>query len=216
MGTISVMSYGLDSEKPKVLNCGDQEIIYVSDLCKKGRLKRFISKNKVDRVVLKGSPPKFIEKELEKAGVTLCTGENFVKSVYEKLIRRTFKTLSDFDTCTVYDTEAGDFTLNVIVCASKYFRHVSLCAPADNGRIFQDVMDLTGMALKNGDIGGVKILCRGEDNDTAHLNLTKLCKATFLHDSAVVFTPDIAEAMAKGDFSGDVLERLNLKINSLC
>lgn len=216
MGTISVMSYGLDSEKPKVLNCEDEEIIFVSNLCKKGKLKRFIAKNKVDRVVLKGNPPSFIEKELEKAGVALCTGESFVKSVYEKLILRTSKTLSGYDTCTVYDTMADDFTLKVIVCASKYFRHVSLCSPVKGDKIFDEVMDLTGMALKGGDIGGVKILCRGEDKDTAHLTLTKGCKATFLHKSSAVISPDIAEAMAKGNLSGDVLARLNLKINSLC
>ena len=51
MGTISVMSYGSDDEKPKVLNCEDEEIIFVSNLCKKGKLKRFIAKNKVDRIV---------------------------------------------------------------------------------------------------------------------------------------------------------------------
>ena len=168
------------------------------------------------KAVIQGKAPEFVKGELLTRGIDVCTGEAFLKSIYPKLISRMAKLNSDCRECTVYDDMADEFTVEVVLCASSYFKQVSLYTPCSCDHIADKVMDMTGMALKLGHGKGVKILCRGNGCNGAELDLTTKSQATFYHENNRIISPSLAEAIADNNLDGDVLKRLKLKIHSLC
>lgn len=212
MGRISVISYG-DYD---FSHLSDDGILTVSNVLSRRKLRRYISRNSISKAVVKGDAPDFVYSELSRAGVGLCKGEEFVKAIYSKLISRLAKVSGDLNVCTIYDDVADEFTLKVIKCAAEYFRYVALSTPQNADFIAEEIMESTGLSLKLGDMGGVKILCRGNEQCNTALNLTHRCSATFCDEKNRIISSDIAEAMAENDFSGDLLSRLKLKIHSLC
>ena len=212
MGRISVISYG-DYDFSYLSN---DRILTISNVLSRRKLRRYILRNGISKAVVKGDAPDFVYSELLKLGVSLCKGDEFVKAIYQKLISRLAKVSGDLNVCTIYDEVADDFTLKVIKCASDYFRYVALSTPQNADFIAEEMMESTGLSLKLGDMGGVKILCRGNADKNTALNLTRHCSATFCDEKNRIISSDIAEAMAENDFDGDLLSRLNLKIHSLC
>lgn len=212
MGRISVISYG----EYDFSHLSDNGILTISNVLSRRKLRRYILRNTISKAVVKGDVPDFVFPELSKLNVSLCTGGEFVKAIYPKLISRVAKVSGDINICTVYDNVADGFTLDVIKCAASYFRYVALCTPENADFIAEEIMEDTGLSLKFGDMGGVKILCRGNMEKTPELSLNKNCTVTFCDEKNRIISSDIAEAMAENDFSGDLLARLNLKIHSLC
>ncbi len=217
MGVISVISYGSTPSKGTVEYIAGQEVLCVGALVSRRKVKRFIARHGIDRAVLTGTALGFALAELERAGVKICTGEKFMSAVYPKLIARAAKMDKSCFSCTVYDSAADAGTLDVIKCAAALFRHVSLCTEADATALAEEVMESMGLALKLGEAGGVGIVCSGRGGrQRVRVDLTGRSTTVFIDENRTAITPSLAEALAGDDLDGDVLDRLKLKIYSLC
>lgn len=194
-----------------------REIVYAGAISTRRRLRRFISRHQISRAVIAGDAPGFVRGELEKAGIALCTGEKLMQAVYPGLISRAAKLSKDCDSCTVYASAADGQTLEIIKCAASFFRYVSLSTDSDADHLAEEVLDSMGLALKIGDAGGVGIVCSGKGGrHQLKVDLTGRSTTTFCDENRSIITPSVAEALAGDDLDGNVLERLKLKIYSLC
>lgn len=217
MGKISIISYESSPFKEKAEYIAGQEVLRVGGPASRRKLRRFISRNNVDRAVLTASAPDFALSELRKAGVKICTGSGIMHAIYPRLIARAAKMDKSCRSCTVYDCRADERTLEVIRCAAMLFRHVSLCTPSDASYLADEVMESMGLALKLGDGGGVGIICSGRGGEQrVRVDLTDSSTTVFTDENHIPVTPSLAEALAGDNLDGDVLDRLKLKIHSLC
>lgn len=217
MGKISVISYNDNFTKPQSAHIAEQEIIYSGPLNSRRKLKRFISRYGIDRAVVKGNAPDFVLPELARAGVSLCTGERLMRSIYPKLISRAAKLYKTCDSCTVYDESADGETLRIIECAAMHFKNVALCTNADAQYLAEEVMSSMGLALKVGECGGVGVVCAGYGGaQKVKVDLTHRSTTVFTDENKSIITPSVAEAIAGDNIDIHVLERLKLKIYSLC
>ncbi len=217
MNRISVISYDNNLSKFKSECVAGCEIIYSGPQISRRKLRRFISRHGIDRAVVSGDVPDFVLPELSRAGVSLCTGERLMRCIYPKLISRAAKLYKTCDSCTVYDESADDETLRIIECAAMHFKNIALCTKADSAHIAEQVMDSIGLALKFGECAGVGIVHRGKGGDQkVKVDLTSASTTVFIDENNCIITPSVAEAIAGEDIDLHVLERLKLKIYSLC
>ena len=218
MEKISVISYKESPCKIHTRYIAGQEITYIYSPKSRRRLRKYLSGCGTEKVVLSGEVPAFVLDVLKKAEIKICTGEKLMRSVYPQLISRAAKMNKECDFCTIYDESADINTLEVIKCASNYFKHVSLCSDApDTSYVAEQIMEMTGLALKIGESDGVGIVCSGRGGkQKIKVDLTNGSKTVFADSERNIISPSLAEALAGEDFSGDVLDRLKLKIYSLC
>ena len=217
MSKISVISYDNNCFEHKSECVAGCEIIYSGPQISRRKLRRFISRYGIDRAVVSGDVPDFVLPELLRAGVSLCTGERLMRCIYPKLISRAAKLYKTCDSCTVYDESADDETLRIIECAAMHFKNVALCTQAESTHIAEQVMSSIGLALKLGECEGVGIVYRGKGGtQKVNVDLTSGSTTVFADENNSIITPSVAEAIAGEDIDLHVLERLKLKIYSLC
>ncbi len=218
MAKISVISYNESPSKITAECIAGHEVLYINAPNSRRKFRRILARNGIDRTVLIGPAPEFALPELERAGVKVCTGERFMQAIYPRLMSRAAKIDRDCDSCTVYDSAADGRTLSIIKCAANFFRYVSLCTGSDSADyLAEEVLDSTGLALKLGELGGVGVVCSGKGGgQRIKIDLTASTGTTFFDENRSIITAPLAEALAGGDLGDDVLERLKLKIYSLC
>lgn len=218
MEKISVISYKENPCKIVTQYPAGQEVTYIYSPKSRRRLRKYLNGCGASKAVISGEVPAFVMDVLRKAEIKICTGANIMRAVYPQLISRAAKMNKDCDFCTVYDDNADGTTLEIIRCAASHFKHVSLCTKAPEAAyLAEQVMDMTGLALKIGESDGVGIVCTGRGGrQKVKVDLTENSKTVFADDNKNIISPSLAEALAGDDLSGDVLDRLKLKIHSLC
>ncbi len=217
MNKISVISYDNNLPKFKSECVAGCEIIYSGPQISRRKLRRFISRYGINRAVVSGDVPDFVLPELSRAGVCICTGERLMRCIYPKLISRAAKLYKTCDSCTVYDEAADDETLRIIECAAMHFKNVALSTCQDASHLADEVMNSMGLALKIGEGGGVGIVCKGKGGaQKVKVDLTHKSTTVFADENNYKITPSVAEAIAGDNIDVNVLERLKLKIYSLC
>lgn len=217
MSQVCVISYEDKLPKQQILNVADCSIVYSGALESRRKLRRFLNRYGIERAVVCGDAPDFVLPEMERTKVKIHTGEHLMQCVYPKLISRAAKIYRKCDNCTVYDTCADGKTLQIIACAASYFKNVALKTCVDAQSLADEVMYSMGLALKLGEGGGVGIIRSGSGGmQKIKVDLTHRTATVFADKNNVKISPSVAEAIAGDDIDENVLERLKLKIYSLC
>ncbi|MBR2476595.1 MAG: hypothetical protein IKB50_00490 [Clostridia bacterium] len=215
MSVIAVISSG-DKVEISSVSVEGADIIYVKGLNTRRRLKRFISRNKVNRAVIRGEVPAFTVAELEKRGIELYTGKELMQVIYPLMISRAAKISGNCENCTVYDTDLDGITLDIIKCAAAHFRYVSLETEEDASYIATEILSSTGLALKLGASGGVGIIRSGDGgNHDITVDMRGCGNTVFADEKKRFFTADVVEAILGEKIEKGVLERHKIKIHSL-
>lgn len=218
MEKISVISYKENPAKTVTQYIAGQEVTYIYSPKSRRRLRRYLNGCGAEKAVLLGEVPQFVTDVLRKAEIKICTGESLMRTIYPQLISRAAKMSKDCNCCTVYDKNADGDTLEIIKCAASHFKYVSLCSEREDvTHLAEQIMDMTGLALKIGESDGVGIVCSGRGGrQKVRVDLTESSKTVFFDTERNIISPSLAEALAGDDLGGDVLDRLKLKIYSLC
>lgn len=218
MENVSVISYNDDEQKMCRRYAAGHEVTYIYSPRSRRKLRRLLSSSRTEAAAVLGDAPDFVEDVLKKAEISVCTGEKLLGCVYPQLISRSAKMDGKCAWCTVYDEVGDEKTLDIIKCASQYFRYVSLCTSSpDASNIAEKIMDMTGLALSFGEGDGVGIVrtgCGGAQK--IKIDLTAKSKTLFCDANRNIIPPSLAEALAGDNIDNAVLSRLNLKIHSLC
>ncbi len=218
MENISVISYNAQPCKITTQSHGDKSVLYIQSPKSRRRLRKYLKGNDIGGAVISGEVPGFVYDVLRKCEIKIYTGEGFMHAVYPKLIARAAKMNKGCDFCTVYDDGTEEELLEIIKCAAKHFRHVSLCTTSENTKeLAEAVMDATGLALGFGEGDGVGIVCGGRGGrQKIKVDLTALSKTLFSDSGKAIISPPLAEALAGDRIDEGVMDRLKLKIHSLC
>lgn len=217
MSKIAVISYADGGRKNGKTVIAGKEVSYIYRPRNRRRLKRLLSADGIEKAALVGNAPDYAIDVLNRKGIKIFTGERFLNCVVVRLIAGGAK-LGGNGFCTLYDDFADEKTVEIIKSASDYFKNISLCTASDNiDWIYDEIIESTGLALSNGEFGGVGIVRSGiGGGQRVKINITSASGALFSDENGNSVTPSVAEAVAGDELDENVLERLNLKIRSLC
>lgn len=212
MGKAAVISYLNATGKTEKKEIAGAEAIYIYSPKSRRKLRRFLSVNEIERAAILGDAPPFVGDVLEKNGVRVCTGERFLLRSAGKLIEKA-AALGKGGFCTVYDDIADGETVEIIKYASLYFKNVSICTAENFDRIYDEIMDATGLALTGREYGEVGIVRTGNGGgQRIKIDLTSESKTLFSDALGNIVQPSVAEAVTDGAESKNIF----LKIRSLC
>lgn len=216
MGEIAVISYLEHAGKIERKEIAGRTVTYIYAPKSRRRLRRFLSSGTFERAAILGDAPVFAADTAKKAGIKICTGENFLSCVRNELIAKAAECgMGGF--CTVYDDFADRQTVETIIYASSFFRNVALCTAGNDDWIYDEIMHATGLALSFGEFDGVGIVRTGRGGrQKIKIDLTPMSRTLFSDASGNVIPPSLAEAIAGDGADKNILKRLNLKIRSLC
>lgn len=217
MGNIAVISYAEKVHKGRFKKdtvCGEE--IFSINIKKKGKrqLKRALERYNIDRAVIEGTTPDFVQNVLSEKDIKICNGKAFIKKLLPTLLARASKYDINVSFCTVYAEKADSQTAEIIKEASKRFRFVSLCSEDVNSEsIAYYIMEETGLALDFSEYeNGTAVICNGTGgNQSIKIDMVSFKGIVLTDENSRKISVPLAEAICGEQKTiGDMKMKLKL------